>query len=147
MKRGWAIRCSVLCGLWVLVMQLGSAAAADKNAKYFQEKFDHWSKVIADLKEADVSEGATQDIEMIRTWLGQSQAYLASEKLTDIEPILKKIEAQAEYIRAKVNRMAAEDAADESEALASSSQEQAQKAKQAADKAVAHMKQLEAKGL
>jgi len=128
-------------------MQLGSAAAADKNAKYFQEKFDHWSKVIADLKEADVSEGATQDIEMIRTWLGQSQAYLASEKLTDIEPILKKIEAQAEYIRAKVNRMAAEDAADESEALASSSQEQAQKAKQAADQAVAHMKQLEAKGL
>ena len=121
--------------------------AADKDAKYFQKQFDRWSKVIADLKEADVTDEAAQDIELIRTWIGQSQAFMASDRLDEIEPVLKRIEAQAEFVRAKINRLAAEDEAEEAEALAKSTQERAAAAKQAADETVEQMKKLEAQGL
>jgi hypothetical protein len=138
---------SLLLGLLMAVVVLGAASAGDKDAKYFQKQFDRWSKVIADLKEADVTEGAAQDIEMIRTWISQAQAFLANDRLDDIEPILKRIEAQAEYVRAKVNRLAAEDEAEDAESLAKSSEYKAQKAKAAADDADRKMRALEAKGL
>lgn len=142
------VYCSVLISALVLLMlSAGPAAAVDKDAKYFQQQFNRLSKVIADLKEADVTEGASSDIELIRTWIGQAQAFLANDRLDDIEPILKKIEAQAEYVRAKINRLAAEDAAEEAEALAKNSEEKANKAKAAADEAEKKMKDLEAKGL
>ena len=142
------VYCSVIISaLLLLMLSAGPAAAADKDAKYFQQQFNRLSKVIADLKEADVTEGAASDIELIRTWIGQAQAFLANDRIDDIEPIIKKIEAQAEYVRAKINRLAAEDAAEEAEALAKNGEEKANKAKAAADEAEKKMKDLEAKGL
>jgi succinylglutamate desuccinylase len=142
------IFCSVfLPALGLLALLAGPSGAADKDAKYFQQQFNRFSKVIADLKEADVTEGAASDIEMIRTWIGQAQAFLANDRIDDIEPIMKKIEAQAQYIRAKINRLAAESEAEEAEALASNAEELANKATKAADAAEEKMKALEAKGL
>ncbi len=136
-----------LSALGLLAMLAGSAGAADKDAKYFQQQFNRFSKVIADLKEADVTQGTAGDIELIRTWIGQAQAFLANDRINDIEPIIKKIEAQAEYVRAKINRLAAEDEAEEAETLAKNSEEKANRAKQAADESEKKMKALEAKGL
>ncbi|HUU04199.1 MAG TPA: hypothetical protein VM425_22370 [Myxococcota bacterium] len=133
--------------LGLLALLAGSAGAADKDAKYFQQQFNRFSKVIADLKAADVTEGTAGDIELIRTWIGQAQAFLANDRIDDIEPIMKKIEAQAEYVRAKINRLAAEDEAEEVETLAKNSEEKANRAKQAADEAEKKMKALETKGL
>jgi len=131
-----------------MVVTVGLAAqAADKDAQYYQKQFDHWSKVIADLKEADITEQAGQDIEVIRTWISQAQAFLASDRLDEIDPLLKKIEAQAEYVRAKVKRLEAEDAAEEAEQLAKAAEAKAIKAKDAATAAKATMEQLEAEGL
>ena len=136
-----------LSALGLLALLAASAGAADKDAKYFQQQFNRFSKVIADLKAADVTEGTAGDIELIRTWIGQAQAFLANDRIKDIEPIMKKIEAQAEYVRAKINRLAAEDEAEEAETLAKNGEEKANLAKQAADEAEKKMKALEAKGL
>lgn len=135
----------VVVGL--LVLGFVGAQAAEKDAKYYQKQFTHWSKVIADLKEADVTEGAGRDIEVIRTWISQAQAFLASEKLDDIEPLLRRIEAQAEYVRAKITRLAAEDAADEAEELAKTARAEAEKMNAAANAAAKQLEELESKGL
>ena len=136
-----ALSVGLLCCCFV------GAQAAEKDAKFYQKQFDHWSKVIADLKGADVTEEAGQDIEVIRTWISQAQAFLASEKLDEIEPLLRRIEAQAEYVRAKVTRLAAEDAADEAEELAKTAQAEAQKMKANADTAAKQLEKLESQGL
>jgi len=145
MRRVSAVVRVLVVGL--LVLGGVGAQAAEKNSKYYQKQFTHWSKVIADLKEADVTEGAGQDIEVIRTWISQAQAFLASEKLDEIEPLLRRIEAQAEYVRAKVTRLAAEDAADEAEELAKTAQAEALKMKANADTAAKHLEKLESQGL
>ena len=131
----------------LLVLGFVGAQAAEKDAKYYQKQFTHWSKVIADLKEADVTEGAGQDIEVIRTWISQAQAFLASERLDEIEPLLRRIEAQAESVRAKITRLAAEDAADEAEELAKTARAEAEKINAAANAAAKQLKELESKGL
>jgi hypothetical protein len=143
-------RFRTIIGLMVvglLVLGVFGAQAADKDAKYYQKQFTHWSKVIADLKEADVTEGAGQDIEVIRTWISQAQAFLASEKLDEIEPLLRRIEAQSEYVRAKVTRLAAEDAADEAEEVSKTAQAEAMKIKENADAAAQNLEKLESQGL
>jgi hypothetical protein len=143
-------RFRTIIGLMVvglLVLGVMGAQAADKDAKYYQKQFTHWSKVIADLKEADVTEGVGQDIEVIRTWISQAQAFLASEKLDEIEPLLRRIEAQAEYVRAKITRLAAEDAADEAEELSKTAQAEAKKMKEDADAAAQNLEKLESQGL
>lgn len=143
-------RFRTIIGLMVvglLVLGVVGAQAADKDAKYYQKQFTHWSKVIADLKEADVTEGVGQDIEVIRTWISQAQAFLASEKLDEIEPLLRRIEAQAEYVRAKITRLAAEDAADEAEELSKTAQAEAKKMKEDADAAAQKLEKLESQGL
>ena len=136
-----------LMAIGLLVLGVMGAQAADKDAKYYQKQFTHWSKVIADLKEADVTEGVGQDIEVIRTWISQAQAFLASEKLDEIEPLLRRIEAQAEYVRAKITRLAAEDAADEAEELSKTAQAEAKKMKEDADAAAQKLEKLESQGL
>lgn len=143
MKRAGTVACVVLACLAVGMF----VQADDKDAKYYQKQFTLWSKVIADLKEADVTEACGQDIEVIRTWISQAQAFLASDKLEEIDPLLRKIKVQADYIRAKVNRLAAEDAASEAEELAKTAEAEAQKVSEAASAADAKMKDLEAKGL
>lgn len=130
--------------LAVVGLALGGQARSNRD---YAKQFDHWSRIIADLKSADVSEGAAQDIELIRTWIGQAQAFLASEKFEQIDRLLRRIEAQAAYCRAKINRLAAEDAAEEAETLARNAEQQAESARQAADAAEARVKELEAKGL
>lgn len=143
-------RFRTIIGLMVvglLVLGVVGAQAADKDAKYYQKRFTHWSKVIADLKEADVTEGVGQDIEVIRTWISQAQAFLASEKLDEIEPLLRRIEAQSEYVRAKITRLSAEDAADEAEELSKTAQAEATQMKADADAAAQKLDKLESQGL
>jgi len=143
-------RFKMIIGLAVvglLVLGIVGAQAAEKDSKYYQKQFTHWSKVIADLKEADVTEGVGQDIEVIRTWISQAQAFLASEKLDEIEPLLRRIEAQAEYVRAKITRLSAEDAADEAEELSKTAQAEAKQMKEDADAAAQNLEKLESQGL
>jgi hypothetical protein len=124
-----------------------SASGKEKDAKYFEGEFNRLSKVIADLKKADTWEVATSEIELIRTWIGQAQAFLANDKLDPIESIVNRIEAQAEYIQARVDRTAAEKAAQQAEEQALAAEKQAQQATAATQAAEARIKELEAKGL
>ena len=94
-----------------------------------------------------MSEEASQDVEIIRTWIGQAQAFVASDKLEEIEPILRKVEAQAEYAKAKINRLAAESAAEDAEDQAKIAEDDAQKVQAAAQAAEKRMRDLESQGL
>ncbi len=123
------------------------AAAAQRDAKQYQKEFDQWSKEIANLREADTSRSASQDIEIIRTWIGQAQAYLASDKMEEIDPLLTKIKAQVEYIRAKITRVEIEKQALQVEQQAGETETQAAKIKKAVGAALAREKELEAQGL
>jgi hypothetical protein len=125
----------------------GTADAEDKNAKYYQKQFEQWSKAIADLKQGDPSGVTAQEIEVIRTLISQAQAFLASDKLDAIEPLLRRIEAQAEFVRAKLDRTQADDTARIAEEAAAAAEKQAQEATAAADAAEAKVKSLEAQGL
>ncbi len=55
-----------------------ASGGGDKDAKYYQARFDSISRVIAELKGADINDELGQDIEVIRTWISQAQAYLAA---------------------------------------------------------------------
>jgi hypothetical protein len=144
MKTNRLLSIAVMTCLWAAFTV---ASEKEKNAKYFESQFEQWSKVIADLKQADTANVASQDIEVIRTWIGQAQALVANEKLERVEPLLQRIEAQAETIRTKIDRVAAEDAAKRAEEQAASAETQAKEATAAADSADAKMKELEAQGL
>ncbi len=143
------MRRAMVVSLVLIVAGLISAAAgaADKDAKYYQQQFDRYSRVIADLKAADANDELGQEIEVIRTWISQSQAYLAADKLEQIEPMVELISAQAEYVRAKLKRMDADEAAASAEADADKAEAAAKKMAQAADAAEQKYKELEAKGL
>jgi len=124
-----------------------AANAGDKDAKYYQAQFDRFSRAIAELKAADANEELGQEIEVIRTWISQAQAFLAADKLDEIEPLVERIAAQAEYVRAKLKRMDADEAADVAEAEAKKVEAKAEKTAQAADAAEKKYKDLESKGL
>ncbi len=123
------------------------AATLAKEGVDFRKKLDGFSQAIADLNEADVTAVASRDIELIRSWINQAQAFLASDKAEEVNRLLQRIEAQAEYVKARIDRAAAEDAADEAQAAAESAEEQAGRARQAADAAEARQKELEGLGL
>ena len=137
----------ILAGLAVALLLAGPAQAKKPDAAYFQNQFDHYSKVIAELKAVDTTGACPHDIEAIRTWISQGQAYLANDKLDKIEPFLKRIGAQAEYVRAKVNRIQAESAAQEAEAKAAAAEQQLAEARAAHQAANPRMQALEAQGL
>jgi uncharacterized protein with gpF-like domain len=135
------------CLLAAAVLLATQAAAADKDAKYYQARFDRISRVIADLKSADVGDELGQDIEVMRTWISQAQAYLAADKLDEVQPLLERIVAQVEFVRAKLKRIEAEQAAAAAEDDADEAEAAAEKTAAAAEAAEEKYQELEAKGL
>lgn len=130
-----------------VVLACSWTQAAERDPKYYQQQFDQWSKEIANLRESDKARSASQDIEIIRTWIGQAQAYLASERLEEIDPLLTKIKAQVMYVQSKIGRVAVEKQAQKVGQQANDTEAEAAKIKEAAEAAVAREKELEAQGL
>ncbi|MBW2702378.1 MAG: hypothetical protein JRF33_16280 [Deltaproteobacteria bacterium] len=131
MKNTW------LGAVVVLLVLIGSsvAGAKDKDAKYYQGQFERFSLLIADLKSADAADEVVRDIEVIRTHIGQAQALLAAEKLESIDPIIERIVAQAGCVRAKLDRLDAEQAAAEAGQQADDAEAAAAELKQKVDAA------------
>ena len=125
----------------------GEGRAEEREAAWYEQQFQRWTGVLAQLKEQDTAGSATQDIEVIRTWLGQAQAFLASERLEEIDPLLERIGAQAEFAEALIKRLQAERDLRDAEARARTAEVMAQEARKAADAAVLRQQKLEAKGL
>ena len=126
---------------------MASLEARAEDSRKYTKQLEHWSQVVADLKSADVTEEVARDIELIRTWIGQAQAFLASEKFEKIDRLLKRIEAQAIFCRAKINRLEAEQQADQAEEQAAALEKKAAEIRARADAAEKKMRQLESQGL
>jgi hypothetical protein len=141
---------SKLLGAAVMLVAALSAVpamAGDKNAMYYQGKFEAFSQLIADLKTADAAAEVAGDIEVIRTFIGQGQALLAAEKIEAIDPVLERIVAQASFVRARLDRLSADRAAAAAEKQASEAEAKATEAKRLAEEAAQKNKQLEEQGL
>jgi hypothetical protein len=144
MKHRWIILTAPIA---LTCLAIGWAWADEHDAKFYNQQFDQFSRIIADLKAADVTEAASRDIELVRTWISQGQAYLANDKLDQIDPILKRMEAQAEYIRIKIDAANAEEAAEEAEQAAQQAEAQANQARETLKASETKLQQLEAQGL
>ncbi len=142
MKGTW-----VVAGLACAIVGLGTPNLSRAEEKSNQKKFEQWTKTLAELEKLDTNKIVTQDMQMIRTWITQSQALAASDKGDEIAPIEKKVEAQAEYAKAKIERDAMERKAAEAEASAKQEEEKAKQITESANAMEQKMKELEAKGL
>lgn len=71
-------------------------AAADEASSY-QRILEEWSQKIPDLEKSDSGETA-KEIALIRSWIGQAQAFIASEDFEKIDPILARIEVMAAFV-------------------------------------------------
>jgi len=142
MKGTW-----VLAALACATMGLGASSLSRAEEKGNQKKFEQWTKTLADLEKMDTAKIVTQDIEMLRTWISQGQALAASDKGDEVAPIEKKVEAHAEYAKAKIERDAMEKKATEAEASAKLEEEKAKQITDTANSMEKRMQELEAKGL
>ncbi len=124
----------------------GLIQAKDRDAAFYQKQFEQWSRAIAELKNADTDGSLSADIELIRTWITQGQAFLAQEKTSAIDPLLLRVEAQVEYLRVKLDRISAENAAQESEDQAAAMEKQAEQMAAAAQAAEERVRELESRG-
>lgn len=86
----------------VLIAAYSTAARADDESKY-QRILEGWSQKIPDLEKNDTGETA-KDIALIRSWIGQAQAFVASEDFEKIDPILERLETITVYIRVRQQR-------------------------------------------
>ena len=102
---------------------------------------------MVELQKADTTGTMAKEIEMIRTLVSQGQAFVAADKLDDIDPLLERAGAFELYIRAVLNRMEATAAAEAAEAQAVEAEKLAQESKAQADATEARFNELEAAGL
>ena len=133
---------------WAVALLLAATVvwAAGTSTEY-QKQFEHWSQTISELGRHGQSAKTSNDIELMRTWLGQGQALLANEKFEQIDPLLVRIGALAEYVEARHARLDADEAAQRAEQQAKQSEDRAEAAQRAADAAATKMTQLEKRGL
>lgn len=122
------------------------AQAKERDAAFYQAQFEQWSRAIAELKNADADGSLSADIELIRTWITQGQAFLAQEKTQAIDPLLLRIEAQVEYLRVKLDRISAENAAQEVEDQAAAMEKKVGETAAAAKAAEDRVQALESQG-
>lgn len=132
------------CGL----LGAGSLAQAEeRTAAHYQQVLEQWSGTVAELSSMDTSRAATQEVERIRSLLSQGQAFLASEKTEQIDPILERVEAISVHTRARLTRLDLEAKAAEADALAKTAEASARESTDAANAMNARFDELEAKGL
>jgi hypothetical protein len=135
----WAAASVILCA--------SSAGAADRGRNQYQKELESWSAVIVELQQADKTGQSSQEIERIRNLVSQAQAFLAAEKLKEIDPALERSAALAALVRARSDRIVAEEEADKVEVAAQRAEKEAREARAAADAAQQKYDELEAKGL
>ena len=124
------------------------AHAGERNAGEYQKLFEQWGASIAEMqKKTQASTAALAEIETLRTLIGQAQAFVASDKLEEIQPIEERAVVLIRLAQVKVKRAEAEQRAMDAEAEAKAMQEEADRAKAEADALAARYAALEKQGL
>lgn len=133
----------------VCILVAGCMASAGlvlaQSAPSYQAQLEKWTGMVAELQRKDEGETAG-DIELIRSWIGQGQALVASDKLEQVGPLIERVQALSQYVAVKQLRLVAEGEATATEKKAKDMQTAAQKAQKAASQSHARMKELESAG-
>lgn len=138
--------CHRLCSLHLVALvsftAVYSHTAGADEAREYQQVLETWSQRLPDLERTDTGETA-KDIALIRSWIGQAQAFIASEDFEKIDPIIARIEALAKYVSVRQHRIKAEIAVKKAEATLRSLNMSIAKAKKEADAMLIKVKQLD----
>ena len=130
-----------------LLMLLATGAwGADRKAGY-EEALEQWSQRIGKLNSHSQSSQTTQEIELLRTWVGQGQALVANEKYKGVDALMERLDALAELIKVRQRRLDLDLAADRAEGRAGRAEARASAASKAVEVAEAKIRKLEARGL
>ena len=97
-----------LLTLFLLTSTYSGDVCADETLKY-QKILERWSQGLPELQKSDTGETA-KEIALIRSWIGQAQAYVANEKFEKIDPLLERIETMVKFVRARQDRVKIESA-------------------------------------
>ena len=126
---------------------IGPAGAEQQDESSYQKAFETWNQDLAALEGEDSLGSAKQTIASIRTLVGQGQAYLASEKLDAIEPLLERARALSALAGFQIERAKGEAEAAEAEATAEKAEQEAKAATDATDAVQKRYDELEKQGL
>ena len=137
----------IVLTLFMALVLTSSADAQDKDAASYQKAIEQWGAQLAELSKLDAAGGASEKIEAIRSLLGQGQAYLATEKLEQVDGLLQRADALALFVRAHTARVAKEKVAEDAQKQAAAAEQAAQEAKARLEATVARRDELEAQGL
>lgn len=116
-------------------------ARADEELNY-QKTLEKWSQTIPDLEKSDTGETAKQ-IALVRSWIGQAQAFVASEKFEKIDPILARVEAMVTFIRVRQDRVKIENTINAAETQLAELKQTIEKTKAEADAMLDQIKKYE----
>lgn len=142
---------AILCGALMTAMAAANLAAGEREVErdeaFYQKTFEQLAASVVDLEKRDVDKVSAEEIETIRTLIGQGQAFLANEKLKKIEPLLERAEALVPLARARQSRVELERKADQAEREAVEAEGRANESKEKADATEQRYNELEEKGL
>src|SRR5262245_2310281 len=75
------------------------------DAAFYQKKFEDWARDISQMQKSDATGAAATDLEMMRTLIGQAQAFVAADKLESVDPLLVRIEMTGHLVMARLDRV------------------------------------------
>ena len=133
-------------GLLCMGGLVGSAQASKATESEARQQLDGWSQRIVALSAKETGKTAG-DIERLRSLLSQGQAFVASEKLSSVGPVLERMDALEGYVQSKQARLAQEGKAAAADAALKAAQTRLAEITAAASAAKKTMDKLEAKGL
>lgn len=141
------MRLRYLACVFALLITARSGLAKERSPDEYRALFQQWTSRLAQVQKADQSRSALSELEQIRTLIGQAQAFLANDKLDEIEPIAEHAEVLLGFAANKVERVNSAAAADAAEAKAKALETKAISLRAEADAAQKRYDELESQGL
>lgn len=129
------------------VILIRPLVAGEDERSNLEAALEQRSSTLAKLVAGDTDGSGAAHIEKIRSWIGQGQAYLASEDYDRVQRILNRVDALTGFVQALEARVVAKRAAEKVEMEAKSAVEMADAASAEAKRLADRYAELEAKGL
>lgn len=142
----WSAKVFHTCLLTIITFGMfwTNDARADDEASKYQKVLEKWSQRLPALQKTDTGETA-EDIALIRSWIGQAQAFVASEKFEKIDPFLDRIESMVKFVKVRQERVKIEKAVEAAKASLARLNESVKLTKEEADEMLEKIKKLENK--
>lgn len=130
-----------LVSIMVFAATCANTARADEALNY-QKTLEKWSQVVPDLEKSNTGETAKQ-IALIRSWIGQAQAFVANDKFEKVDPILARVEAMVMFVGVRQDRIKKENSIKDAEHQLAELRQSIEKTRAEADSMLEQIKNYE----